>query len=140
VGDDQAVLEDVYKYRGLRESSDKRQILFSGCSAGGVGVVGNPPAPGTCRVIPTTDSRHHTTHTTQHDTTRHDTCVCRTKVNANFVQATLRDLLKNNATRVLSLADAGIMFDYPLYPVQHPHISHSHARTHTHTLHSFSGG
>jgi hypothetical protein len=52
-------------------------------------------------------------------------------VNANFVQATLRDLLKNNATRVLSLADAGIMFDYPLYPVrQQPHMR---ARTHAHT-------
>ena len=68
------MLEDVYKYRGLRESSDQRQILFSGCSAGGVGVVGNPPAPGTCRVIPMTDSRHHTTHNT-HDTTHTTMCL-----------------------------------------------------------------
>ncbi|ELR17816.1 uncharacterized protein ACA1_029380 [Acanthamoeba castellanii str. Neff] len=94
-----AVLEDVYKYRGLRESSDQRQILFSGCSAGGVGVV----------------------------------------VNANFVQATLRDLLKNNATRVLSLADAGIMFDYPLYP-EHLPLDHVFDTTIIPALEQFTKG
>jgi hypothetical protein len=72
VRDNQAVLEDVYKYRGLGESSDQRQILFSGCSAGGVGVVGNPPATATSSPPPTHDSRL-TTHDTRHDTTRHDT-------------------------------------------------------------------